>query len=64
MTNLTEFQAIQRAIRASNTNFKDQVVVVFMKEKDSYSYCSESEYTGWDMSICGKYLNGCLIKQE
>lgn len=56
----TEFEAINKALRLSKKQYQNEVVVVYQKANGKYDACPESEYTGDDENICGKYLNGGL----
>jgi hypothetical protein len=56
----TEYDAINRAIKLSKTEFIDEIVIVFKKEDGSYGVLPESTYIGDDDAICGKYFRGNL----
>jgi hypothetical protein len=55
---VTEFTALNTAVRLSKTQFPDEIVVVFRNAKGDFCYCVESEYTGDDENITQRYLNG------
>jgi hypothetical protein len=57
---ITEFDAINKALRLSKKEYLNEVVVVFQRVDRTYEVSPESEYTGEDDCICGKYLNGHL----
>jgi len=57
----TEFQAISKAVKVSQKEFPDMVVVVFKKIDGSYSCGLEAEYIGDEKDICEKYLNGAIV---
>jgi hypothetical protein len=54
----TEFQAINRVVRISKEEYPDEVLVIYKKEDGTYDFCPESEYTGIDENVLGRYLNG------
>ena len=63
MTELTESQVVRKAIKASRNDFKDQVVVVYHVKEDYYSFVLESNYTGEETNVVGKYLNGLPVEE-
>jgi hypothetical protein len=57
---ITEFEAINKAVHLSKSTYQNEVLVVFQRLDRTYEVCPESEYTGDEDYICGKYLNGGL----
>jgi hypothetical protein len=54
----TEFQAINRAVKLSISQYRDEVLVVYQRANGEFDISPESEFHGNDDNIFGKYLNG------
>lgn len=58
----TEFQILNRAVRASEEIYPDQIVVVFRKLDGGFAYKPEAEFLGDEEQITERYLNGTLLQ--
>ena len=57
---VTEFEAINKAVKLSKEKYPDEIVLVFQRADGQYDYCLDANYDGEENTICGQYLNGHL----